>query len=127
MKRFLTSLLALTSLVGFGQVSKETRPPTVRASFYADKFEGRRMANSHVYHAKVLSAASLQFPVGTQVVVTNVLNGKSITVQITDRGPWYTRFKLDLSRAAFNALGLSERKGWGWVTVERFNGQPDEV
>jgi rare lipoprotein A len=121
-KTFTSALLAFTSLLGFGQVSKEHHPPPVRASFYADKFEGRLMSNGHRYHAKVLSAASLQFPVGTKVVVTNVRNKQSITLTITDRGPWHTRFKLDLSKAAFDALGLVERRGWGWVTVERFNG-----
>lgn len=118
----MAGLLALTSLFGFGQSHNEHRPHPVRASFYADRFEGRRMANGRRYHARVLSGASLTFPVGTKVVVKNVVNGKYTLVTITDRGPWSRRFHLDLSKAAFNALGLSERKGWGWVTVERFNG-----
>lgn len=77
------------------------------------------MANGHRFHSNVISAASLAFPLGTKVKVTNVRTGKSLSVTITDRGPWSKHFRIDLSPAAFRALGLSKKKGWGWVTVEK--------
>ena len=77
------------------------------------------MANGQKYHKDVVSAASLQFPLGTVVRVTNIKTGTAVVMSITDRGPWHTRFSLDLSPAAFLALGFDVKQGWGWVTVER--------
>jgi rare lipoprotein A (peptidoglycan hydrolase) len=44
-----------------------------------------------------------------------------VVLTVADRGPWHTRFGLDLSKAAFRALGLHTHSGWGWVTVEKVN------
>jgi rare lipoprotein A len=90
----------------------------VRASFYAPKFEGRKMANGHRYHAAVKSAASRAFPLGTLLHVTGVTTGKSVLVRVTDRGPWNKRYGLDLSRSAFIDLGFKVSSGWGLVDVQ---------
>ena len=117
--RISLAFLAMSCYTVFAQVKKQvTHPPPIRASFYAPAFEGRLMANGHRYHSDVLSAASLQFPIGTRVRVTNIKTGTVVFLTITDRGPWHTRFALDLSPAAFKALGLDTKRGWGWVTVE---------
>jgi rare lipoprotein A len=91
----------------------------VRASFYASKFEGRRMANGERFHNATVSGASLKYPLGSILLVTNNATGKSIRVRITDRGPWSTKFSLDLSEEAFRQLGLAPRAGWGWVSIRR--------
>jgi rare lipoprotein A len=91
----------------------------VRASYYADGFEGRPMSGGGKFHQDVPRAASLLFPLGTMVRVRSIKTGKEIVVKITDRGPWGKKFSLDLSKAAFQALGLDLRAGCGWVTVER--------
>jgi rare lipoprotein A len=88
----------------------------VRASFYADKFEGRKMANGSRFHQSVVTAASLQFPLGTTVRVHSISTGQDLVVRITDRGPW-TKHGLDLSKAAFDQLGLKRSSGWGWVVI----------
>jgi rare lipoprotein A len=93
----------------------------IKASFYADKFEGRFMSGGGRFSQKRMSAASLQFPLGTVIRITSLKTGTSILLTVTDRGPWGKKFKLDLSKAAFKALGLKEAAGWGWVTVERLN------
>lgn len=77
------------------------------------------MSNGEQFHQSIVTAASLRFPLGTMVRVRSIRTGKEIVVKITDRGPWGKRYSLDLSKAAFRALGLSPRSGWGWVTVEK--------
>lgn len=89
-----------------------------KASFYADAFENRPMAGGGHFHQKAVSAASLQYPLGTKLILTSLKTSQSVTVVVTDRGPWTKRYQLDLSKAAFKALGLDLRAGWGWVTVQ---------
>lgn len=111
-------LIAALSVAYIGQTQAVVSVP-IRASYYADKFEGRLMANGVPYHAAVISAASRHFPLGTVVRVTNILTKRSILVTITDTGPWVDKFNLDLSKSAFVALGFDLRDGWGWVAVTR--------
>ena len=94
----------------------QTRP--VKASYYADGFNGRKMANGQKFNQCRITAASLKYPLGTVLSVRSVTTGDVILVTITDRGPWNHKYSLDLSKAAFQALGLDLRAGWGWVTVE---------
>lgn len=118
--KILRTLALLLSLAGFaGRTQAETNSLPIRASFYAPKFEGRRMANGKPYRGSILSAASTAFPLGALIRVKNIKTGVSLLVRVTDRGPWRTRFRLDLSLAAFKALGLDTKTGWGWVTVQR--------
>jgi rare lipoprotein A len=94
----------------------------VKASFYADGFVGRKMSNGQKFDQGKMIGASLKYPLGTTVRIRSVRTGKEILVTICDRGPWYTRYSLDLSKAAFQALGLDLKSGWGWVTVEVVHG-----
>lgn len=81
------------------------------------------MANGGYFHHNKLSAASLRYPLGTHIRVRNMETGKSVVLQVTDRGPWSTKFSLDLSRAAFTRLGFHTKQGWGWVTVTKLPGK----
>lgn len=90
----------------------------VKASFYADAFENKPMAGGGKFHQKTITAASLQYPLGTTLRLTSTKTNLSVIVTVTDRGPWTKKYQLDLSKAAFTALGLDLRAGWGWVTVE---------
>lgn len=63
------------------------------------------------------TAAHNSLPLGTMVKVTNLRNGKEVTVRINDRGPFDKRRIIDLSRAAAKAIGLI-RSGVGRVKVE---------
>lgn len=77
-----------------------------KASFYADKFEGRPTASGEKYRHNKLTAAHKTLPFGTKVKVTNTGNNKSVVVIINDRGPWVEGRVIDVSRAAAEALGF---------------------
>ncbi|WP_372455602.1 septal ring lytic transglycosylase RlpA family protein [Sphaerisporangium fuscum] len=72
------------------------------ASFYD---EGQVTANGERFDPSAMTAAHKTLPMGSKVRVTNPLNGKSVTVRINDRGPYVSGRCLDLSRAAFAAIG----------------------
>lgn len=76
------------------------------ASFYHDKFHGRRMANGEKYHRDSFTCAHRYYPLGTWLRVSNPKNNKAVIVQVTDRGPFSKRFTIDLSRAAAQHLGI---------------------
>lgn len=75
------------------------------------------MAGGGKFHQSAVTAASLQFPLGTMVRVRSISTGREIVVRITDRGPWTSRFGLDLSKAAFQQLGINQKAGWTWVII----------
>jgi len=81
------------------------------ASWYTTNFRGRKTASGEVYDPHRRTAAHRSFPFGSRVRVTRLDNGKSVEVQINDRGPFIAGRVIDLSRAAADALGISE-KGW---------------
>lgn len=95
-----SSLILTITLPGFAQKIKQTGT----ASYYADKFEGRTTANGEKYHHSRLTAAHRTLPFGTMVKVTNVSNGKSVTVKINDRGPFVENRIIDLSKSAAKTL-----------------------
>jgi rare lipoprotein A len=70
------------------------------ASWYGNEFHGRHSSNGEVYDQYKLTAAHRTLPFDTMVRVTNLSNGKSTTVRITDRGPFVENRIIDLSLAA---------------------------
>jgi len=84
-------------------------------TFYSDWFEGRGTTSGEPYKAAELTAAHLTLPFNTIVKVTNLENGKSVTVRINDRGPFVTGRVIDLSRAAFEQIAYP---GEGIIWVE---------
>ncbi|MGB7727564.1 MAG: septal ring lytic transglycosylase RlpA family protein [Candidatus Acidiferrum sp.] len=70
------------------------------ASWYGNPFHGRRASNGEVYDMYKLTAAHRTLPFETMVRITNLNNGKSTTVRITDRGPFVDNRIIDLSLAA---------------------------
>jgi rare lipoprotein A len=70
------------------------------ASWYGNPFHGRRASNGEVYDMYKLTAAHRTLPFETMVRVTNLNNGKTTTVRITDRGPFIENRIIDLSLAA---------------------------
>ena len=81
-------------------------PQTGQASWYGSAHHGRRTASGAIYDQTKLTAAHRSLQFGTRVVVTNLANGKSVEVEITDRGPYAGGRVIDLSRAAAQALGM---------------------
>lgn len=84
------------------------------ASFYANKFHGRKMANGEIFSQQKLTAASNTIPLNTWVRVTNLRNKKTVIVRITDRMHWRNKRLIDLSKAAAHKLGYT---GWGLARV----------
>jgi rare lipoprotein A len=84
------------------------------ASWYGNPFHGRRASNGEVYDMYKLTAAHRTLPFETMVRVTNLANGKSTTVRVTDRGPFVDNRIIDLSLAAAREI---ESVGPGVVHV----------
>lgn len=78
---------------------------TSYASYYHDKFNGKRTASGAVFSNSKFTAAHRTLPFGTKVKVTNPKNGESVIVTINDRGPFHSSRALDLSKAAFDEIG----------------------
>jgi rare lipoprotein A len=87
------------------------------ASFYADKFKGRKTANGDSYNPEHLTAACNVLPLGTWIKVTNLKNRKTVLVRTNDRlHPKMNRL-VDLSKAAATILGYA-KSGLTKVKVE---------
>jgi rare lipoprotein A len=84
------------------------------ASWYGNPFNGRHSSNGEIYDMYKLTAAHRTLPFETMVRVTNLDNGKSTTVRITDRGPFVANRIIDLSLAAAREI---ESIGPGVVPV----------
>ena len=92
-----------------------------KASYYHDRFNGRRTASGVPYNKRELSAAHRTLPLGTRVRVTDAHTGRSVVVRINDRGPYARGRVIDLSRAAASQIGLLA-KGVGKVQLEILGG-----
>ena len=88
------------------------------ASYYADKFNGRRTASGRKFDNNKYTAAHRKFAFGTKVKVTNEQNGKSVIVEITDRGPFIKGREIDLSKRAFMDIASSKYGGALRVMIE---------
>ncbi len=82
---------------------------TGKASYYANRFNGRRTASGHLFYQDAYTAAHRTLPLGTWVRVTNTRNQRSVVVQITDRGPYADASRIiDLSQRSASELEMRE-------------------
>jgi rare lipoprotein A len=79
----------------------------VTSSWYGPGYKGKRTSSGELFDPNRFTAASRTLPLGSIVRVTNLRNGRSVTVKINDRGPRSRRRGLDLSPAAAQRIGLS--------------------
>lgn len=96
-------------LSGIRSINVEmTRDETCIASQYGigDGYHGKRTANGERFNTYSLTAAHKTRRFGSTVTVTNLSNGRTVTVRINDRGPFVKGRCIDLSRAAANAIGM---------------------
>ncbi len=89
-----------------------------KGSFYADKFHGRKTATGEKMDQQALTAASKELPLGTRAKVTNLETGKSVDVEINDRGPYVPGRVIDLSKRAAAEVDLTKEDGTARVRVE---------
>jgi rare lipoprotein A len=95
-----------------------------KASFYARKFAGRKMADGTPMRPQGDNAASKTLPLGTKARVTNLETGQSAAVTIRDRGPHVRGRIIDLSPSTAERIGVTRRKGVAVVEVEPIDVPP---
>lgn len=84
--------------------SVQAQVQTGKASFYADKFEGRQTASGVIYRHNKPTAAHRTLPFGTKLRVTNLANNRSEIVTVNDRGPFVSNRIIDLSKSVAQKL-----------------------
>jgi peptidoglycan lytic transglycosylase len=97
-------------------------PQTGEASWYGPQHQGKQTASGTIYDQAGLTAAHPSLPFGSKIKVTNLGNGKSVEVEITDRGPSSGNRIIDLSQAAAKALDMID-SGTATVRLELPSGQ----
>ena len=88
-----------------------------RASWYGEKFHGRRTSSGDIYNMYRFTAAHRSLPLPTWVKVINLDNQRWLYVLVNDRGPFHPNRIIDLSYAAAGYLGMLE-EGTANVSVE---------
>lgn len=76
------------------------------ASYYSDVFHGRETASGETYDKWAFTCAHRHLPFGTNLVVTNLVNKKSVFVRVNDRGPFVKGRIIDLSYAAAKKIDM---------------------
>lgn len=89
-----------------------------RASYYANKFNGKKTSSGKRFDNNKYTAAHKKLPFGTKVKVTNEANGKSVIIEVTDRGPFVRSREIDLSKRAFMQIANNKSAGNMMVTLE---------
>jgi rare lipoprotein A len=112
---------ALAALVAISALS-EARPPELKmvkaksavgiktqfgvASWYGSQFQGLPTASGQPFNMEGMTCAHRKLPLGTHVRVTNLLNGRHLVLEVTDRGPFVGKRVLDVSKGAAKRLGF---------------------
>ena len=113
MLRFFFNGLCATALIAAGVAPQTAQAASgcSAASHYGigDGYHGRITANGERFNAYGLSVAHRWLPFGTRLRVTNQQNGKSVIVQVNDRGPYVGGRDLDLSYGAFSQIASPDQ------------------
>src|SRR6185436_16036572 len=87
------------------------------ASWYGEPHHGQPTASGEIFDMTRMTAAHRTLPLGTQLRVVNLQNGRVVRVRVNDRGPYVDGRILDLSREAARALDM-EHSGLATVKLE---------
>ncbi len=87
------------------------------ASYYHDKFEGRKTSTGDVFDNDKFTAASNKIKLGAYVKVTNISNGEVVYVKVNDRMAAGNKRLIDLASIAAKKLDF-HKKGITKVKVE---------
>jgi len=74
-------------------------------SWYGPGFYGKRTACGYAMTETLIGVAHRTLPCGTRVTFRNPANGRTITVQVVDRGPYVSGRDWDLTGGLCQALG----------------------
>lgn len=97
----------------------------VTASWYGANHQGKTMANGHPYNMYANTAAHRTLPFGTKLDLTNPANGRTATVEITDRGPFIRGRNLDVSYSVAKKLGMVQQ-GVAKLRMAKAQGQSSQ-
>lgn len=120
-KRLLLLCFLLLFLAGCGASRKgaySNYDKNATASYYANKFNGRKTASGERFSNRKLTAAHKKLPFGSKAKITNKANGKSVIVTINDRGPFSAGRDIDLSKKAFMQITDNKNHGELKVSIE---------
>ena len=94
------------------------------ASYYHERFHGRKSSSGRIHDKDELVAAHRTYPFGTYLRVTNLDNMNTVIVCVTDRGPHRRKRIIDVSSSAAEILGF-KKKGIARVRIEEVPGPID--
>lgn len=110
MTRYLLIFIAFV-ISGCGTISQRSDAnwvgykETGKASYYANSHQSKKTASGELYKQELKTGAHKVLPFGSLVKVTNVVTGKTVIVNINDRGPYVKGRIIDLSKSAFSEVG----------------------
>lgn len=105
-KLFFIIFLLTSNILFLFSVDYEIYKKDAIVSYYAGDFHGKKTSNGETFNMNALTCASKTLPFNTILKVTNLSNGKSVTVRVNDRGPFIPNRELDLSKAAAIKLDM---------------------
>ena len=107
----LRSLVAVMAVLVLGRTVESGTPPRVQvglASWYGPGFHGEESASGEIFDQRKMVAAHRTLPLGSVIRVTNLENGRRVTLRVIDRGPYGRNFRngtiVDVSRGAARRL-----------------------
>ena len=121
-KSFFVLFFMMFSSLAFSSVYKAS----AKASYYADKFHGRKTANGETFNMYAMTCAHKTLPFGTVLRVTNLSNNKTVDVRVNDRGPFVKGREIDLSKGAAQKIGMI-KTGTANVRIEIVSGSGSSV
>ena len=113
-------ILHSSLLIFNSSLIRAQQPQKGKASYYSKRATGARTSSGERLHHDSLTCAHRTHPFGTMLKVTNIQNGRSVVVKVTDRGPFGRGRIIDLSYRAARELGMLSQ-GVAMVTVEPAN------
>ncbi|MBF4465528.1 septal ring lytic transglycosylase RlpA family protein [Flavobacterium sp. LC2016-12] len=123
MKKITLYIILIISTFGFAQKNSDNNNEKyilykthAHASYYNNKFNGKRTASGRKFNNNKLTAAHKKFPFGTKLRITNERNSKSVIVEVIDRGPFSKKREIDLTKRAF--MKIASNKGSGSMQVK---------
>ena len=97
--------------------SADVYKSNAQASYYAEKYHGRKTANGEIFNMYAMTCAHKTLPFGTVLRVTNLKNNKTVDVRVNDRGPFVKGREIDVSKAAAQKLDMI-KTGTASVKIE---------
>jgi rare lipoprotein A len=105
-----TTIGVLLVLCGTVESSIQAPVQVGLASWYGPGFHGEETASGEIFDQREMVAAHRTLPLGSVIRVTNLENGRRVTLRVIDRGPYGRNFRkgtvVDVSRGAARRLGM---------------------